>query len=72
MKHRKNMRSIRLERIERKCDLILSEIIIIRQQLHRKSDIDTVIDRLHKSARNMRVQCNRQRDKIIRMFGPQK
>lgn len=68
----KNRRSTKLGRIEKKCDLILSEILIIHQLLTRRSDIDTVIDRLHKTARNMRTQCEHQRNNALKMFGSKK
>lgn len=52
-------RPSRLDRIERKCDRILSELIILRHQL-RHSDIDNVIDSMHRSARRMRLQAERE------------
>lgn len=53
-------RSTRLDRIERKCDRILSELLIIRQRLNRSSDMDDAIDRLHRASRKMRAQCDRE------------
>lgn len=61
-------RPSRLDRIERKCDRILSELLIIRQQLNRRPDMDTAIERLHRAARNMRDQCEHERDFTRRMF----
>lgn len=61
-------RPSRLDRIERKCDRILSELLIIRQHLNRRPDMDIAIERLHRAARNMRVQCEHERDFTRRMF----
>lgn len=61
-------RPSRLDRIERKCDRILSELLIIRQQLNRRPDMDTAIDRLHRTARRLRRQCERERDYTREMF----
>lgn len=62
-------RPSRLERIERKCDLILSQLLIIRQRLsYRAEDIDSTIDRLHRSARRMREEADRERDNARRML----
>lgn len=58
----------RLDRVERKCDRILSELIIIRQQLNRRPGIDNAIERLHKTARKMRLQCEQERDYARSMF----
>ena len=58
----------RLDRIERKCDRILSELIILRQRLSRKPDIDTTIDSLHRSARNMRMLAEREREITRRIY----
>ena len=57
----KNCCLSRLARIERKCDRILSELLIVRQQACRHSDIDSVIDKMHRSARKMRIQAERER-----------
>ncbi len=70
-KRRNNRRrSSRLERIERKCDRILSELVIIRQQIRYRPDIDTAIERMHKTARRMKEQCERERDFAQRIFSP--
>ena len=61
-------RPSRLDRIERKCDRILSELLILRQRLARTPDIDNAIDRLHRSARQMRRQAERDRDLARAMF----
>lgn len=56
-----------LWRIERKCDRILSELLILRHRLTRP-DIDTAIDALHRSARIIRQQSERERDLVRGMF----
>lgn len=61
-------RPSRLERVERKCDRILSELLIIHQQLNRRSDMDMAIERLHRTARKLRTQCEQERDLTRRMF----
>lgn len=67
-RNRNNLRQTRLDRVERKCDRILSELIIIREQLNRRPDMDTAIERIHLTARSMRVQFERERNNIRRMF----
>lgn len=61
-------RPSRLDRIERKCDRILSELLIIRQQLNRRPDMDAAIDCLHRTARRLRSQCELERDYTRKMF----
>ncbi|ROS82244.1 hypothetical protein EEL34_14575 [Muribaculaceae bacterium Isolate-039 (Harlan)] len=61
-------RPSRLDRVERKCDRILSELLIIRQQLNRRPDMDMAIERLHRTARKLRTQCEQERDLTRRMF----
>lgn len=62
----------RLERIERKCDRILAELLILRQRIASRPDIDVAIDRLHKAARNMKGQCERERDAVRHFFNSPK
>lgn len=65
----KNLRQVsRLNRIERKCDRILSELLIMRHRLNYRTDIDVTIDRLHHTARMMRAACEKERDNMLRMF----
>ena len=47
----------RLERIEFKCDRILSLQTTYRQSTEREMEIDMLIDRMHRNAKMMRVQC---------------
>ncbi len=62
----------RLDDIERKCDRILSELLIIRRQSrHRHDDVDSAIERMHRVARRMRAQCERERGYVRRMFIPE-
>lgn len=62
-------RQSRLTRVERKCDRILAELLILRQQLSRRPhDIDVVIERLHNQARVMRQQCEKERSAVRKML----
>ena len=55
--------SSRPDRIERKCDRILSELLIIRHMLSKRpSDVDAAIERMHRAARKMRAQCEKERE----------
>lgn len=67
-RNRNNLRQTRLDRVERKCDRILSELIIIREQLKRRPDMDAAIERIHRTARSMRAQFERERNNTRRMF----
>ncbi len=61
-KYYEKRRPTRLERVESKCDRILSELLILRHSLvNRPSDIDVAIERMHNAAKRMRVQCERER-----------
>lgn len=62
-------RRSRLWRIERQCDRILSEVLILRQVLRQKpTDLDDLIERMHESARSLRLQCERERDVLQSML----
>ena len=69
MKNKRRFES-RLKRIEKKCDRILSELLIIRHRLSSQQDIDSLIDLLHRNARSLRSQCEREREAIKGMFTP--
>lgn len=58
----KKRRQSRIDFIERKCDRILSELLIIRRQLSHRPDMDAVIDSMHRTARKLRIQaeCDRE------------
>jgi len=43
-------------------------LLIIRQQLNRRPDMDMAIERLHRTARKLRTQCEQERDLTRRMF----
>lgn len=59
----------RLARVERKCDRILAELLILRQQLSRRpNDIDVAIERLHYQARKIRQQCEKERSSVRKML----
>lgn len=64
----KKRRPSRLARIERKCDRILSELLILRRQRFVSDNIDTAIDRLHRAARNMRAECEREKDRTRKIY----
>lgn len=57
----KNHKPSRLERVERKCDIILSELATIRKNLNTRShSVDDAIDRMHRNARRMRAEAIRE------------
>lgn len=59
----------RLDRLERKCDRIISELTVIRQQLkYRVDDIDGAIERMHHHARRMRAEAERDARILRRVF----
>lgn len=65
MKRRRNTRRrmSRLDRIERKCDRILSELLILRHKsVSGLTDLDAAIERMHVAARRMRAACETERD----------
>lgn len=54
-RNRKNRRLSRSARIEKKCDRILSELKILKSFRNtRNEEIDDVIERMHRNAREMR------------------
>jgi hypothetical protein len=57
----------KLDRIERKCDKILSEILIIRH--NQSSDVDILIERMRHQASEMRRQCKTENKALKRMLG---
>lgn len=68
-RNNKSSRASRLDRIERKCDRILSELAYLRRhQYSRHDDIDTAIDRMHRNARRMREQSIRDAQILRRVF----
>ncbi len=46
--------------------MILSELVMLRQLVSRRTDTDTEIDRLHSAARRLRTQCERERKAVMR------
>ncbi len=71
MNNRKNKKhkQSRLERVERKCDIILSELAIIRKSLKNRSrSIDDAIDRMHYNARRMRAEAEKDAHILRRVF----
>lgn len=68
-KRNKTRKPSRLDRIERKCDRILSELLILRQQIaHRPDELDVTIERMHRAARRLKAQSQRERDNVRKMF----
>ncbi len=68
-KYNKSRKQSRLDRIERKCDRILSQLAAIRHQLsYRSDDIDVAIERMHRNARRMRNEACREASVLRRMF----
>ncbi len=65
---KKNLRAD-LNRIERKCDRILSELLVMRHSLACRPDMDTAIDMMHRAAGRLRRQCAKEYDACRRMFG---
>lgn len=69
----KSRKPSRLDRIERKCDRILSELLILRQKIaHRPDDLDEAIERMHRAARRLKEQSKRECEIATKMFHPQK
>ena len=69
----KSHKSSRLERIERKCDAILLELTIIRKSLNRRSrtkhdTIDDAIERMHRNARRMRDEAEKDARILRKVF----
>lgn len=57
----------KLDRIERKCDKILSELLIIRHS--QSKDVDVLIERMRSQASEMRRQCKEENLVLKRMLG---
>ncbi len=70
MKNKINYRKDKhLQRVERKCDRILAELLVIRQSLTRRStDIDAVIEQMHAQAKRMREYSEAERDVVRAMM----
>lgn len=63
----KNSSYAKLVKIEKKCDRILAELLILRRIVHQRSNVDAIIDNLHTTARKMRAMCARERDMAHRL-----
>ncbi len=62
-------RPSRVDRIEQKCDRILSELLIVRSLLSKsRDDIDATIEQMHKTARCMNDSCIREREAYRLIF----
>lgn len=65
----KNRKQSRLARIERKCDVILSEFAIIRKSVNtRHRSVDDAIERMHNASRRMRTEAERDARILRRVF----
>lgn len=65
----KNCKQSRLARIERKCDVILSELAIIRKSVNtRHRSVDDAIERMHNASRRMRTEAERDARILRRVF----
>ncbi len=68
-RNNKNYKPSRLERIERKCDIILSELAIIRKSLYTRSmSVDDAIERMHNASRRMRDEAHRNARFLHKVF----
>ncbi len=68
-RNNKNRKPSRLDRVERKCDIILSELAIIRKSLKNRSrSIDDAIERMHHNARRMRAEAEKDAQILRRVF----
>ena len=69
MKRRISPYAKRLARVERKCNRILAELLIIRERLSPRPDMDEAIDRLHRTANEMRKRFESERDIARKLYG---
>lgn len=68
-RQKNNRKHSRLERVERKCDIILSELAIIRKRLHPRSHaIDDAIEQMHRNARRMRAEAEKNAQLLHKVF----
>lgn len=72
MNNRRNTKSrkpSRLARIERKCDVLLSEIAILRNNANtRHRSVDDAIERMHNASRRMRTDAERNARILRKVF----
>lgn len=69
MNSHKKRKASRLERVERKCDVILSELVIIRKNFKSSSrSIDDAIERMHHNARRMRAEAEKDAAILRKVF----
>ena len=55
-------------RIERKCNRLLAELIVMRQQLRCRDNIDGLLNDIHKSAREMRKYARLEKEIVMMML----
>ena len=69
MNNYKNHKPSRLERIERKCNLILSQLTTLSNvRVFRSEMMDDAIERMHINARRMRARAHRDAENIRKAF----
>ncbi len=73
MKFKKIRHSIqaRLVRVERKCDLIITEVVMLRAALTQRPKIDDVVNQLNAAAKRMANQCEQEREAVRRLYNRQ-
>ncbi len=68
-RNNKNRKPSRLAHIERKCDIILSELTAIRNGVRPdRSSIDESIERMHIASRRMRAEAEHDARVLRKMF----
>lgn len=68
-RNNKSRKPSRIERIERKCDIILSELAIIRKRLNpRYHAVDEAIELMHRNARRMRAEAENDAQLLRKVF----
>lgn len=69
----RSRKASRLDRIEKKCDLILSELASIRKAaIKHPRSIDDTIERMHLTARRLRQQADREAQLLSKAFHSKK
>lgn len=64
-------RPSRLDRIERKVDRVLAEVLTLKHRaVASDRAVDNVLDRMHGLARRMRMQCEKEYEHACRIVSP--
>lgn len=69
MKNKRTAFGPRLSRIEGKCDLILSELLAMRQRVNRTDAIDSAIERMRRTSRMMREVAEEELKRVLATHG---